>query len=226
MVGHATIREQVMGQDFKRVATSAEMAQMAKLTEQAMQEGAIGLSSGLEYEVGSYSNTGRTRAYVHRRRAQPRLLHDHIRDEGNKSFEALHEEIAIGERAHIPLSIRTSRSALSPFGAKQPEYIRIIESARKRGVDFLADCYPYDAWASNIKVIMPDKQYENPQSLEKALADTGAARNTVTITEFMPHPEYDPTPSPSSQPSAAFRRWQMYIQIIREGDAANTEAGP
>jgi len=53
MVGHATIREQVMGQDFKRVATSAEMAQMAELTEQAMQEGAIGLSSVLEYEVGS-----------------------------------------------------------------------------------------------------------------------------------------------------------------------------
>ncbi len=55
MAGHATIREQVMGKDFKRHATAEEMSQMAKLTEQAMQEGAIGLSSGLEYEVGSYS---------------------------------------------------------------------------------------------------------------------------------------------------------------------------
>jgi len=57
MAGHATIREQVMGKDFKRHATSEEMTQMAKLTDQAMQEGAIGLSSGLEYEVGSYSDT-------------------------------------------------------------------------------------------------------------------------------------------------------------------------
>ena len=55
--GHATIREQVMGKDFKRVATPQEIEKMAQLTWQAMNEGAIGLSSGLEYEVGSYSNT-------------------------------------------------------------------------------------------------------------------------------------------------------------------------
>src|SRR5215475_4251274 len=55
--GHATIREQVMGKDFKRVATQPEIEKMAQLTWQAMNEGAIGLSSGLEYEVGSYSNT-------------------------------------------------------------------------------------------------------------------------------------------------------------------------
>src|SRR5262245_45766038 len=50
--GHATIREQVMGKDFKRVATQPEIEKMAQLTWQAMNEGAIGLSSGLEYEVG------------------------------------------------------------------------------------------------------------------------------------------------------------------------------
>src|SRR5262249_60701105 len=57
LAGHATIREQVMGKDFKRVATQPEIEKMAQLTWQAMNEGAIGLSSGLEYEVGSYSNT-------------------------------------------------------------------------------------------------------------------------------------------------------------------------
>jgi len=55
--------------------------------------------------------------------------------------------------------------------------------------------------ASNIKVIMPDKQYENSAERRKALADTGGP-DTVTITEFMPHPNTNPTPSPSSQPSA------------------------
>ena len=56
-VGHATVREQVMQKDFRRVARPTEIAAMAKLVEQGMNEGAIGLSSGLEYDVASYSNT-------------------------------------------------------------------------------------------------------------------------------------------------------------------------
>ncbi len=224
MVGHATIREQVMGQDFKRVATSAEMAQMAELTEQAMQEGAIGLSSGLEYEVGSYSNTDEL-VLMSTTAARSRGFYmTHIRDEGNKSFEALHEEIAIGERARIPIEHSHIKVSTVAVWGKAPEYIRIIESARKRGVDFLADCYPYDAWASNIKAIMPDKQYENPQSVEKALADTGGP-DTVTITEFKPHPEYESHTIAELAAQRGISPVQMYIQIIREGDAANTEAG-
>ena len=57
MVGHATVRAQVMGKDYKRAATPAEVAKMTQLVEQGMREGAIGLSSGLEYEVASYSTT-------------------------------------------------------------------------------------------------------------------------------------------------------------------------
>ena len=57
MAGHATIREQVLGTDFKRISTPAEVEKMSQLVTQAMQEGAIGVSSGLEYEVGSYSAT-------------------------------------------------------------------------------------------------------------------------------------------------------------------------
>ena len=224
MVGHATIREQVMGQDFKRVATSAEMAQMAKLTEQAMQEGAIGLSSGLEYEVGSYSNTDELVLMSTAAARNHGFYMTHVRDEGNKSFEALHEEIAIGERAHIPIEHSHIKVSTVAVWGKAPEYVRIIESARKRGMDFLADCYPYDAWASNIKVIMPDKQYENPLSVEKALADTGGP-DTVTITEFRPHPEYESHTIAELAAQRGISPVQMYIQIIREGDAANTEAG-
>jgi N-acyl-D-amino-acid deacylase len=224
MAGHATIREQVMGKDFKRVATSAEIAQMAKLTEQAMQEGAIGLSSGLEYEVGSYSNTDELVLMATTAARNHGFYMTHVRDEGNKSFEALKEEIAIGERAHIPIEHSHIKVSTVAVWGKAPEYIRIIESARKRGVDFLADCYPYDAWASNIKVIMPDKQYENARSVEKALADTGGP-DTVTITEFKPHPEYENHTIADLAAQRGISPVQMYIQIIREGDAASTEAG-
>jgi len=224
MAGHATIREQVMGKDFKRYATAEEMSQMAKLTEQAMQEGAIGLSSGLEYEVGSYSNTDELVLMSTTAAHNRGFYMTHIRDEGNKSFEALHEEIAIGARAHIPIEHSHIKVSTVAVWGKAPEYIRTIEFARKRGVDFLADCYPYDAWHSNIKVIMPDKQYENPQSVEKALADTGGP-DTVTITDFKPHPEYASHTIAELAAQRGISPVQMYIQIIREGDAANTEAG-
>src|SRR5712664_424941 len=224
MAGHATIREQVMGKDFKRHATAEEMAQMAKLTEQAMQEGAIGLSSGLEYQVGSYSNTDELVLMSTTAARNRGFYMTHIRDEGNKSFEALNEEIAIGERAHIPIEHSHIKVSTVAVWGKAPEYIRIIESARKRGVDFLANCYPYDAWHSNIKVIMPDKQYENPQSVDKDPADTGGP-DTVTITEFKPHPEYEDHTIADLAAQRGISPVQMYIQIIREGDAANTEAG-
>jgi len=224
MAGHATIREKVMGKDFKRYATAEEMSQMAKLTDQAMREGAIGLSSGLEYEVGSYSNTDELVLMSTAAARNRGFYMTHIRDEGNRSFEALHEEIAIGERAHIPIEHSHIKVSTVAVWGKAPEYIRIIESARKRGVDFLADCYPYDAWHSNIKVIMPDKQYENPQSVEKALADTGGP-DTVTITDFKPHPEYAGHTIAELAAQRGISPVQMYIQIIREGDAANTEAG-
>src|SRR5882724_10504040 len=223
MVGHATIREQVMGKDFKRIATSAEMAQMAKLTDQAMQEGAIGFSSGLEYEVGSYSETHELVLMSTTAARNRGFYMTHIRDEGNKSFEALNEEIAIGERAHIPIEHSHIKVSTVAVWGKAPEYIRIIGSARKRGVDFLADCYPYDAWHSNIKVIMPDKQYENPASVKKALTDTGGP-DSVTITAFSPNPAYVGKNIAELAKQYNLTPVDMYIRIIREGDAQKTEA--
>lgn len=222
-VGHATIRERVMGKDFKRVATAAEVEKMAQLTEQGMSEGAVGLSSGLEYEIGSYSDTDEVVAMAAAAAKHGGIYETHTRDEGNKSFEALNEEIAIADRAHIAVEHSHIKVSTTSVWGKAPEMIRVIEAARKRGVDFLADCYPYDAWHSNLKVIMPDKQYENPASVEKALTDTGGADH-VTITEFSPHPDYAGHTIADLAKAQGVTAVEMYIRLIREGDAANTEA--
>jgi N-acyl-D-amino-acid deacylase len=223
MVGHATVREQVMGKDFKRPATEAEVAKMAQLVDQAMREGAIGLSSGLEYEVASYSKTDEVVALSRAAAHLQGFYMTHIRDEADQSFDALNEEIAIGERAHIP--VEHSHIKLGTVGVwnKAPEYIAVIEAARKRGIDFLADCYPYDAWHSNIKVLVPDKQYENPQSVAKALADVGGA-NHVTIVDFPPNLSYESHTIEDLARANKLTAVEMYIRIVREGDAANTEA--
>ncbi len=223
MAGHATIREQVMGKDFRRPATDAEVAKMTQLVDQGMKEGAIGLSSGLEYDVASYSTTDEVIAEARVAAAHGGFYMTHIRDEADKSFEALNEEIAIGERAHIPVEHSHIKLGTVAVWNRAPEYIRIIEAAQKRGVDFLADCYPYDAWHSDIKVLVPDKQYENPKSVEKALADVGGASH-VTIVEFPPNSAYEGHTVEDLARINNVMPVEMFIRIVREGDAANTEA--
>jgi N-acyl-D-amino-acid deacylase len=221
--GHATIRELVMGKDHKRVATPEEIAKMAQLTWQAMNEGALGLSSGLEYEVASYSNTAELVAMARSASEHGGIYSTHIRDEADKSFDALLEEIQIAEQAHIPVDHSHIKLGTVGVWGKAYEYIRVIEEARSRGVDFLADCYPYEAWHSNIKVIVPDKQYENPRSVEKAIADLGGAAR-LTITDFKANPGYAGHSLAELAKMNQVTPVEMYIQIIREGDAANTEA--
>jgi N-acyl-D-amino-acid deacylase len=221
--GHATLREQVMGKDFRRVATPQEMEKLSELTWQAMNEGAIGLSSGLEYDVGSYSNTAELIAMARSAAEHGGIYSTHIRDEADKAFDALVEEIEIAEQAHIPVDHSHIKLGTVNVWGKASEYIHVIEEARKRGVDFLADCYPYDAWHSNIKVIVPDKQYENPKSVAKALADLGGP-DRLTITEFKPNSSYAGRSLAEVAKANKLSPVEMYIRIIREGDAANSEA--
>jgi N-acyl-D-amino-acid deacylase len=221
--GHATIREQVMGKDYKRVATPQEMEKMAQLTWGAMNEGAIGLSSGLEYKVGSYSNTAELIAMARSAAEHGGIYSTHIRDEADKAFDALVEEIEIGEQARIPIDHSHVKLGTVKVWGKASEYIHVIEEARKRGVDFLADCYPYEAWHSNLKVIVPDKQYENPKSVEKALSDLGGA-DRLSITEFKPNSSYAGHSLAEIAKANQLSPVEMYIRIVREGDAANTEA--
>jgi N-acyl-D-amino-acid deacylase len=222
-VGHATLREKVMGKDFKRVAKPEEIQQMEQLVSQAMNQQALGLSSGLEYEVGSYSNTDEVVAMAKAAAERGGVYMTHIRDEADKSFEALNEEISIGERAHI--AVEHSHIKLGTVGVQgeAAAYIKVIEEARKRGVDFLADCYPYDAWHSNLKVVVPDKQYENQKSVYEALATYGGGSH-ITITEFTPNKSYVGHTLAELAKTNGLSETDMYIRMIREGDAANTEA--
>ena len=223
LAGHATIREQVLGKDFKRVSTPEEIQRMSVMVDQAMNQEALGLSSGLEYEVGSYSATEELIAMAKVAAQHGGFYMTHIRDEADKSFEALDEEIAIGEKAHIPLEHSHIKLGTVGVWGKAPQYIQVIEQARSRGIDFLADCYPYDAWNSNFKVLVPNKQYENPKSVAKALADVGGASH-ITITSFTPNKSYEGHTLADVAKSNSLTPVDMYIRIIREGDKAGTEA--
>jgi N-acyl-D-amino-acid deacylase len=223
MVGHATVREQILGKDYRRASTAAEVQKMSQLVEQGMREGAIGLSSGLEYDMGSYSTTDEVVAMAAASAKFHGFYMTHIRDEADLSFKALDEEIAIGERAHIPIEHSHIKLGTVGVWGKAAQYIAVIEAARKRGLDFLADCYPYDAWHSDIKVLVPDKQYENADSVSKALAAVGGASH-VTIVDFTPNKAYEGHNIEQLAKQYGISPVEMYVRVIREGDAANTEA--
>jgi N-acyl-D-amino-acid deacylase len=222
-VGHATVREQVMHEDFRRVARPTEITAMAKLVEQGMSEGAIGLSSGLEYDVASYSNTDEMVAVSEAAAKRGGFYMTHIRDEADRALPALEEVIAIGERAHIPIEHSHIKLGTVSVWNKAPEYVRMIEAARRNGVDYLADCYPYDAWYSTIKVLVPDKEYESPESVQEALDDVGGAGN-VTIAKFAPNKRYEQQTIEQLARTEQLDPVQMFIRIIREGNAANDDA--
>ena len=196
---------------------------MEERMRQAMNEGALGLSSGLEYEVGSYAATDEVVALAKIAAASGGVYMTHIRDEADKSFEALAEEIAIGEQAHIPVEHSHIKLGTVGVQGKAAEYIRIIAAARKRGLDFLADCYPYDAWHSNLKVVVPDKQYESPKSVGAALESYGGGSH-ITISEFSPNESYAGHTIAELAKANGLSEVEMYIRLIREGDAAHTEA--
>jgi N-acyl-D-amino-acid deacylase len=223
VVGHASIREQVLQQDFRRAASPAEVQRMVQLVDEAMREGAVGLSSGVEYDVASYSATEELIAVARASAQQGGFYMTHVRDEADKSFAALEEEIAVGELGRSPVQHSHIKLGTVNVWNKAPEFIRTIEAARSRGLDFLADCYPYDAWNSTIKVLVPNKQYEDPASVERALADVGGP-GRVTITEFAPNRSYEMQTLEQLAQAAGVSAVAMFIRVIREGDAANEDA--
>jgi N-acyl-D-amino-acid deacylase len=218
LVGHATIRREVMGEDFKRAATAAEIKRMETLVDQEMRDGAIGLSSGLEYEVGSYASTEELVSLAGVAAKHGGFYISHIRDEADRTIEAVREAIAIGEKAKLPVQITHVKLGTVGVWGKAPEVVSIIDAARKRGVDVTADVYPYLAWSSNLKVLVPNKQWTDPASVKEALDDVGGGRN-VQITRLPRFPQYVGKRLDEIASAEGISEVDIYIRIVQDDDA-------
>ena len=116
-VGHGTLRDVIMGEDFKRPATAAEVRLMAALLDEEMKAGALGLSSGLEYDPGIYSETEELVALARVAARHGGRYISHIRSEDRHFWAAIDELIAIGRRAGLPVQSRTPSSRCAACGA-------------------------------------------------------------------------------------------------------------
>jgi N-acyl-D-amino-acid deacylase len=217
LVGHATVRKLVMGEDYKRVARPDEVEQMDKLVEQGMKEGAVGLSSGLEYVVGSYSSTEEVVSMAAVAGRYGGFYISHIRDEADKAFDAMRELVTIGRDGHVPVQNTHIKLGTVGVWGKAADVIKMYDEARAKGVDVTADCYPYDAWHSDFKVLVPNKKWDDPESVSRAIADVGGPQNLL-ITDHKPHPEYADRTVEEVAKSRGITPTQLVIEIIRDGD--------
>lgn len=169
MVGHGSVRARVMGSDFRRPATQEEIQKMRQLVRQAMEEGAYGLSAGLEYVPGRWSTTDEVAALVQEIVPFGGVYISHERSEGPDPMwywpsqdeagpptllDAVRETIEIGEKTGATVVASHIKAKGSHYWGSGHAAIRLIEQARQRGVDVWADQYPYETSGSDGNTVL------------------------------------------------------------------------
>lgn len=217
-VGHATLRRRVMGDDYKRSASDNEIRRMAEMVDQAMREGAIGLSTGLEYDLGHPSTTEEVIALARIAAKYKGIYISHVRDEADLAMDAFREAIRIGREAGLPIQISHIKLGTVGVWGKADEVVGLIDDARRKGVDVTADCYPYDAWASTITVLVPSRKHDDPAAVTRGLQDVGGGKN-VLIASCSAHPEFVGKTLDEIAASSGASPVEVYMRIVKDGGA-------
>jgi len=153
-VGNSTVRTYVIGREDRR-ATPAELEQMRALVEQAMQEGAMGVSSALIYVPSCYADTDELVALAEVAAEYGGIYISHIRNEGGGLLEALEEFITIARRADVPAEVYHFKASGRDNWHKLDDAIARIEDARADGLRITANMYTYHASSTGLYAIMP-----------------------------------------------------------------------
>ena len=153
-VGATQVRRVVIGDD-NRAPTAAELELMTGLVREAMQDGAVGVSTALQYAPGPYAKTEELIALAAEAAKFGGTYASHIRDEGDSIAEALDEAFRIGREAAIPVEIWHLKAAGKSNWGRMPEIVARIEQARKSGVDVAADTYAYPAGFNSFSALIP-----------------------------------------------------------------------
>jgi len=188
-VGHGSVRDSILGEDFKRVATPAEVERMKAIVAQEMGAGALGLSSGLEYDPGIYSDPSEVIALAKVAADSGGRYISHMRSEDRELFKAVDELINIGRVNHMPVQISHAKLAMRALWGRAPELIAKLDSARAAGVDVTMDVYPYQFWQSTLTVLYPARDFANRTTTDFVLREV-AAPEGLLISRFEPQPEY------------------------------------
>ncbi len=188
--GHATLREQVMGEkDLHRISTPDELEKMKALLRQEMSKGSLGLSTGLEYEGGFYSNRDEVLQLAKTAADSGGRYISHLLSEDVRLAEGLDQIIEIGRATKAPVQISHIKIALRDQWGGASRILAQLQKARSEGINITADCYPYDYWKSTLRVLFPEKDFTNPVSADYAVRQLFDPEKSV-LSSFDAFPAY------------------------------------
>ena len=153
-VGATQVRRMVLGDDDKR-PTPEQLEQMIELVRQGMHDGAVGLSSALEYAPAPYAKTEELIALAHEASKSSGIYATHMRNESDAVLSAIDEALRIGREAHIPVEIWHIKVAGRENWGRMPEVVAKINAARADGVDVSANTYAYTASFNTMSAFVP-----------------------------------------------------------------------
>ena len=217
--GHGTLRRQVMGDDFRREATDEEVAAMQALLEAELAAGALGLSTGLEYDPGIYSSTDEVVALAITAEAGGGRYISHMRSEDRALHAALEETIEIAERARLPVQISHFKLAARGLWGRAGEILARLDDARAAGLDITADVYPYEYWQSTMTVLFPDRDFTDREAARYALEEL-VAPDGMIIGRFGPDPTLEGMTLAEISAARGSDPVTTYLDLIAESEAA------
>lgn len=154
LVGHNDVRRAVMNMDA-RAPSASELARMKQLVAEAMGQGAFGLSTGLLYLPGTYSNVEEVIALAQVASDSGGIYTSHLRKEGIGLLDGVGEALEIGRRARIPVVLTHHKAVGQQMWGRSTVTLAMVDSARRAGTDVMIDQYPYTATHTGIGVLVP-----------------------------------------------------------------------
>ena len=183
LIGHGSVRRQVMGAD-DRAPTTDELAKMEAVVEQGMKDGAVGLSTGLIYVPGTYAKTDELVALARVVSRHGGLYATHMRNEGDKVADAIRESILIGEQAGLPVEISHFKISNKKLWGQTPMTLGLVREARARGLNVTVDQYAYTASSTSLSSRLPSWLHDGGfEEAKKRLADKATRERVISDTK-------------------------------------------
>lgn len=178
-VGHGTVRSRVMGDDYERPATAAEVEHMRQLVREEMAAGALGLSTGLEYDPGIFSTRDEVLELAKVAASSGGRYISHMRSEDRHFWEALDELLTIGRVTKMPVQVSHMKLAMRALWGEGDSLVSVLNRARASGVQVTADVYPYTMWQSTLTVLYPKRNFDDRAETEFILKEVAAPEDLV-----------------------------------------------
>lgn len=189
-VGATSVRRMVLG-DADVQPTPDQLRQMEALVDEGMRDGAVGLSTSLQYSPAPYARTPELIALAAEAGKYGGIYATHMRSEGDAVLESIDEAVSIGREGHLPVEIWHLKAAGKANWGRMPQIVARIDAARAAGVDVTADTYAYTAWFNTFSAFIPPWAHDGGDvKLIERLKDP-ATRARIRADMLSPHGDWD-----------------------------------